>query len=103
MEVFTARPGERPQAKEEAMGAGSKHMQRECAASSAIKGKGAIESLVKRFPQLYVAPAEGARDAHRTAATMGIPPENANLEHFSVLVPFFHDMLNDRKRAADSV
>ena len=47
-----------------------------------IKGKGAIESLAQRFPQLYVAPAEGAEQAHRRASTRGIAPENANLAHF---------------------
>lgn len=45
-------------------------------------GSAAIESLVKRFPQLYVAPAEGAQEAHRKAAGRGIAPEGANLEHF---------------------
>lgn len=47
-----------------------------------IKGRNAIESLAKRFPQLYVAPAEGARKAHRLASGMGIVPEGADLGHF---------------------
>ena len=47
-----------------------------------MKGKDAIESLAKRFPQLYVAPAEGAQEAHRLASGMGIVPEGADLGHF---------------------
>ena len=49
---------------------------------TAVKGRGAIEALARRFPQLYVAPAEGTQDAHRLARTQGIAPEDANLEHF---------------------
>lgn len=47
-----------------------------------IKGSGVIRSLVSRFPQLYVAPAEDAREAHRFASGYGIAPEGANLDHF---------------------
>ena len=47
-----------------------------------MKGAQAIESLAQRFPQLYVAPAEGAQEAHRAASGRGIAPEGANLDHF---------------------
>ena len=47
-----------------------------------LRGKEALEALAKRFPQLYVAPEEGAQDAHRLAGGRGIAPEGANLEHF---------------------
>ena len=47
-----------------------------------ITGRAALEALARRFPQLYVAPAEGAQDAHRAAAGRGIAPEGANLDHF---------------------
>jgi len=47
-----------------------------------ILGAGVIAQLAKRFPQLYVAPAEGAQDAHRAASGRGIAPEGANLDHF---------------------
>ena len=47
-----------------------------------IKGKDALEALAQRFPQLYVAPAEGAQEAHRRASGQGIAPEDANLDHF---------------------
>ena len=50
--------------------------------TTCIKGRAAIEELAQRFPQLYVAPAEGAQDAHRLAGGMGIAPPDANLEHF---------------------
>lgn len=48
-----------------------------------ICGKAAVESLAKRFPQLYVAPAEGAQEVHRLASTQGVVPENASLAHFT--------------------
>lgn len=48
----------------------------------AIRGSDVIKALAARFPQLYVAPADGAQDAHRRAAGNGIAPEGANLEHF---------------------
>lgn len=47
-----------------------------------LRGREALEALAMRFPQLYVAPAEGAQDAHRLAAGRGIAPENASLDHF---------------------
>ena len=47
-----------------------------------LKGPDALEALARRFPQLYVAPAEGAQDAHRLAAGRGIAPEGATLSHF---------------------
>lgn len=47
-----------------------------------IRGRKALETLAKRFPQLYVAPAEGAEEANQRARGMGIAPENANLDHF---------------------
>ena len=47
-----------------------------------VKGRAVLEALVKRFPQLYVAPAEGAQDAHKRASTLGIAPDNASLAHF---------------------
>lgn len=47
-----------------------------------LRGRAAIEALAARFPQLYVAPAEGAQDAHKLAATRGIAPEDASLDHF---------------------
>lgn len=50
--------------------------------SSALRGKQALESLAARFPQLYVAPAEDASEAHRRAAGRGMAPEGANLSHF---------------------
>ena len=48
-----------------------------------VKSHEVIEVLAQRFPQLYVAPAEGAQDAHRRAATLGIAPEDATLAHFA--------------------
>lgn len=39
--------------------------------------------LAKRFPQLYVAPREGAQDLHRLASGRGVVPEDANLDHFA--------------------
>lgn len=53
-------------------------------ATKAIKGKEALEALARRFPQLYVAPAEGAQDAHRLASSRGVAPEGASLDHFAV-------------------
>lgn len=47
-----------------------------------LKGAHALEALARRFPQLYVAPAEGAQDAYRLAAGRGIAPEGATLSHF---------------------
>lgn len=46
------------------------------------RGKDALETLAARYPQLYVAPAEGAEEAHRRAAGRGIKPDPATLDHF---------------------
>lgn len=51
--------------------------------ATCIKGKDALEALAKRFPQLYVAPAEGAEEQHKLARSQGIPPNDANLDHFT--------------------
>lgn len=48
-----------------------------------VKGRAAIEELAGRFPQLYVAPAEGAQEAHRLAFERGVVPAGANLDHFT--------------------
>ncbi|MBQ9059330.1 MAG: hypothetical protein IJ125_09120 [Atopobiaceae bacterium] len=48
----------------------------------AVKGAKALQALAQRFPQLYVAPAEGAQDAHRLASGRGVAPEQATLDHF---------------------
>ena len=45
-------------------------------------GRAVIEALAKRFPQLYVAPAEGAQEAHRLASGRGVVVEGASLDHF---------------------
>lgn len=47
-----------------------------------IKGPAVIEALASRFPQLYVAPAQGAQSAHGMASRRGQVPENATLDHF---------------------
>ena len=47
-----------------------------------LKGEDVLRALARRFPQLYVAPAEDAQEAYRLAAGRGIEPEDANLEHF---------------------
>ncbi len=47
-----------------------------------VKGPAVMETLARRFPQLYVAPAQGAEDAHRLAGGRGIAPDNATLSHF---------------------
>ena len=51
-------------------------------APASITGKAALEALAARFPQLYVAPAEGAEATNRLAAGRGIAPQDANLDHF---------------------
>ena len=51
-------------------------------AKTSLKGFDALQALARRFPQLYVAPAEGAQNAHRLASGQGIAPEGANLDHF---------------------
>ena len=45
-------------------------------------GKNALETLAARYPQLYVAPAEGAEEANRRAGGRGIRPDSATLDHF---------------------
>ena len=45
-------------------------------------GKNALETLAARYPQLYVAPAEGAEETNRRAAGRGIRPDPATLDHF---------------------
>ena len=49
----------------------------------AIGGRGALEALAERFPQLYVAPSDEVQDVYKLAATRGIAPEGASLEHFA--------------------
>lgn len=44
-------------------------------------GREALESLAKRFPQLYVAPSEGAFERHTLATRRGLAPDGANLAH----------------------
>ena len=46
------------------------------------RGTDVLQTLAQRFPQLYVAPAEGAQEAHRQASGRGIAPEDASLDHF---------------------
>ena len=48
-----------------------------------LKGRDVIESLAERFPQLYVAPAEGAQEAHRLASGRGIVSDDTSLAHFA--------------------
>ena len=60
--------------------------------SETIRGTGAIATLAKRFPQLYVAPAEGSEQAHRAASGRGAVPEGASLNHF---VGSDHDELRE--------
>lgn len=36
-----------------------------------VKGREVIEALAGRFPQLYVAPEEGAQEAHQVAERVG--------------------------------
>ena len=52
------------------------------AAPEAVCGRAAIEALAERFPQLYVAPAEGAEEANKAARSRGAAPEGATLDHF---------------------
>jgi len=51
--------------------------------NATIKGPEVIAALAKRFPQLFVAPADGAQEAHRMASGRGIAPDNATLDHFA--------------------
>ena len=50
--------------------------------STCITGAAALESLAQRFPQLYVAPAEGAQELNKLARLSGITAPDANLDHF---------------------
>lgn len=47
------------------------------------RGGDVVRVLARRFPQLYVAPAEGAQEAHRLASGRGIAPAGATLDHFA--------------------
>ena len=47
-----------------------------------VRGRSVLEALAVRFPQLYVAPAQDAQEAHHLAAGYGIAPSDANLGHF---------------------
>lgn len=47
-----------------------------------IQGRRAIELLARRYPQLYVPPAEDAEKANRLAAGRGVAPQDATLDHF---------------------
>lgn len=67
---------------------------------ASMKGKAAIEALAARFPQLYIAPAEGTEETHRLARVSGITPENANLDHFTTSE---NDELRDIPTPAGSV
>ena len=51
-------------------------------ASGNLTGPLALQELARRYPQLYVAPAEGAQDAHCMAGSRGIAPQGADLSHF---------------------
>lgn len=46
------------------------------------RGAAALQTLAQRFPQLYIAPAEGTQEAYRLAAGRGKAPQGANLDHF---------------------
>lgn len=48
-----------------------------------LRGSAVVASLAQRFPQLYIAPAEGVDEAYRMAAARGIAPEGASLAHFA--------------------
>lgn len=50
---------------------------------STVRGGEALRALAARFPQLYVAPAEGAAELNRKAATRGAVPADASLAHFA--------------------
>ncbi|MBQ9317273.1 MAG: hypothetical protein IJ203_10680 [Atopobiaceae bacterium] len=51
--------------------------------SDVIRGSEVLASLAGRFPQLFVAPAEGAQAIHRLAAGRGVVPGDASLAHFA--------------------
>ena len=48
-----------------------------------FRARDVIEALAKRFPQLYVAPAEGAQELHSRASRTGAVMPGANLDHFA--------------------
>ena len=48
-----------------------------------ITGRAALEALAKRFPQLYVAPAEDAEELSKLARLRGVTLPDANLDHFT--------------------
>lgn len=49
-----------------------------------IMGHEVIEVLARRFPQLYIVPADDALDAYRLASGRGQAPKDGNLDHFSM-------------------
>ena len=51
-------------------------------AGDSLHGKDALEALARRFPQLYLTPAEDALEAYAKAAGRGIAPEGATLDLF---------------------
>ena len=69
-------------------------------AETAITGSAVIAALATRFPQLYVAPAEGAQDLHRMGSARGMRPADGNLDHF-VTSP--HDELREVETPAGTV
>ena len=61
---------------------GKELAEEEVAMEGGITGRSAIETLARRFPQLYVAPSEGSQNAHRLASGRGIVAPGADLGHF---------------------
>lgn len=55
----------------------------DASAETRVMGRDALMALAKRFPQLYVAPAEDAQERHRLASGRGIAPADASLDHFA--------------------
>ena len=49
---------------------------------STLHGRDALEALARRFPQLYLTPAEDALEDYALAAGRGIAPEGATLDLF---------------------
>lgn len=47
-----------------------------------MTGHEVIATLAKRFPQLYIAPAEDTLEAYKLAAGRGVAPEDKSLNHF---------------------
>ena len=54
-----------------------------CFMGESVRGAEVVRVLAERFPQLYVAPCEGAQELHRLASGRGVVPEGANLDHFT--------------------